>query len=201
MKPNAADFGKWVMRKICEHAGTALDSVILAECGVPTDRARAVLAGLTHNGYITRELTPDGTVVALTPLGRTWADKRGLTVAAQPPAAKPVAEPIPAAPAPAPAVPAPSVPPPPPQVSAPEPVAAPAPAPSTPMTVAQEPASAPLEPSSAVPAPPATVEKRKRGRPPKNRTPPQKTESGEEGGEIATDTEGFVTHIGGKSIF
>lgn len=186
MKPNAADFGKWVMRKICEHAGTALDSVILAECGVPTDRARAVLAGLTHNGYITRELTPDGTVVALTPLGRTWADKRGLTVAAQPPAPKPVAEPIPAAPAPA--VPAPSVSPPPPQASAPEPVAAPAPAPSTPKPVAQEPASAPLE-------------KRRRGRPPKNRTLPQKTESGEERGEIATDTEGFVTHIGGKSIF
>lgn len=199
-------YGMKALQVLSLRGGNATQAELAAEVGLGQDRLSPVLAGLQHNGYVTRSFAPDLITVTLTEEGQRWLAKTS-SAAAPPPQRpapqqqqqRPQPQPAPqasdlrrrlglglgkAAAAPTQVAPPPAAAPVEPPAPAPTPVASPEPPAPAPVPVV-----APESPAASVEEPPQTEVRRPRRR------------KGEPKEEIATDESGFVTHIKGKAIF
>lgn len=98
------DYGRQALRHLCLIGGETTLDAVCKEISISPERIGPVMAGLEHNGYITRKNSAGSITVSLTSRGRDWARQFGVPlydgpVRPQPPAAEAgVARPAPSAP-------------------------------------------------------------------------------------------------------
>ncbi len=77
------------LHALCLRGGSALQAQLADDMGVAEERLSPTMAGLHHNGYVSRTFTTEGAALTLTEEGRRWLAKQGVTVPDLTPAAAP----------------------------------------------------------------------------------------------------------------